>query len=42
MSKGREKGRSVNEQPGNKVDGILSLQGGFQVSKGRRKGSKRE
>ncbi len=27
-------GRSVYEQPGTKVDGILSQQGGFQVSKG--------
>ncbi len=26
--------RSVYEQPGNKVDEILSQQGGFQVSKG--------
>jgi hypothetical protein len=42
MGKGREMGRSVYEQPGNKVDRILSQQGGFQVSKGRRKGSKRE
>ncbi len=42
MGKGREMGRSVYEQPGNEVDGILSQQGGFQVSKGRRKGSKRE
>ncbi len=37
-----EMGRSIYEQPGNKVDWILSQQGGFQVSKGRRKGSKRE
>ncbi len=42
MGKGREMERSVYEQPGNKVDGILSQQGGFQVSKGRRKGSKGE
>jgi hypothetical protein len=35
-------GRSVYEQSGNKVDRILSQQGGFQVSKGRRKESKRE
>jgi hypothetical protein len=28
-----EMGRSVYEQPGTKVDGILSQQGGFQVSK---------
>jgi hypothetical protein len=35
-------GRSVYEQPGTKVDGILSQQGGFQVSKGKRKGGKRE
>jgi hypothetical protein len=42
MGKGREMGRSVYEQPRNEVDGILSQQGGFQVSKGIRKGSKRE
>ncbi len=30
---GMEMGRSVYEQPGTKVDGILSQQGGFQVSK---------
>ncbi len=42
MGKGREMGRSVYEQPGNEVDGILSQQGGFQVSKERRMGSKRE
>jgi hypothetical protein len=35
MGKGRETGRSVYEQPGDEVDG-------FQVSKGRRMGSKRE
>jgi hypothetical protein len=33
---------SVYKQPGNEVDRILSQQGGFQVSKGKRKGSKRE
>jgi hypothetical protein len=32
-----EMGRSVYEQPGTKVDSILSQQGGFQVSKGERK-----
>jgi hypothetical protein len=42
FGKGREMGRSVYEQPGNEVDRILSQQGGFQVSKRRRKGSKRE
>jgi hypothetical protein len=42
MGKGREMGRSVYEQPGNKVDRILSQEGGFQGSKGRRKGRKRE
>ncbi len=31
-------GRSVYEQPGTKVDRILSQQGGFQVSKGKWKG----
>ncbi len=30
------------EQPGTKVDRILSQQGGFQVSKRKRKGSKEE
>jgi hypothetical protein len=35
-------GRSVYEQPGNEVDRILSQQGGFQGSKGRRKGSKKK
>ncbi len=39
-------GRSVYEQPGTKVDGILSQQGGFQVSKGNgreaKKNEKRE
>jgi hypothetical protein len=39
---GMEMGRSVYEQPGSKVDGILSQQGGFHVSKGKRKGGKRE
>ncbi len=39
---GMEMGRSVYEQPRTKVDGILSQQGGFQVSKGKRKGSKKE
>jgi hypothetical protein len=34
-------GRSVYEQPGTEVDRILSQQGGFQVSKGNRKGGKR-
>jgi hypothetical protein len=33
-------GRSVYEQPGTEVDRILSQQGGFQVSKGKRKGQK--
>ncbi len=42
MGKGREMGRSVYDQPRSEVDRILSQQGGFQVSKGRRKGSKRE
>jgi hypothetical protein len=42
MGKGRETGRSVYEQPGNEMDWILSQQGGFQVSKGKRKGDKRE
>ncbi len=41
MSKGREVGRSVYEQPGNKADRILSQQGGFQVSKGGRKGKQK-
>jgi hypothetical protein len=39
---GMEMGRSVYEQPGTKVDRILSQQGGFQVSKGKRKGAKEE
>ncbi len=42
MGKGREMGRSVYEQPENEADWILSQQGGFQVSKGRRKGRKKE
>jgi hypothetical protein len=42
MGKGREMRRSVYEQPGNEVDGILSQPGGFQVSKGKRMRSKRE
>jgi hypothetical protein len=42
MGKGREMGRSVYEQPRSEVDGILSQQGGFQVSEGKRKGSKGE
>jgi hypothetical protein len=41
MGKGKEMGRSVYEQPGNEVDKILSQQGGFQVSKGRRKGEQK-
>ncbi len=39
---GMEMGRSVYEQPGTKVVRILSHQGGFQVSKGKRKGTKEE
>jgi hypothetical protein len=35
-------GRSVYEQPGTKVDGILSHQEGFQVSKGKWKRGKGE
>jgi hypothetical protein len=42
MGKGMEIGRSVYEQPGTKVDRILSQQGGFQVSKRKRKGTKEE
>jgi hypothetical protein len=42
MGKGMEMGRSVYEQPGTEVDRILSQQGGFQVSKGKRKGTKKE
>jgi hypothetical protein len=41
MGKGMEMGRSVYEQLGTEVDRILSQQGGFQVSKGKRKGAKR-
>jgi hypothetical protein len=41
MGKGMEMGRSVYEKPGTKVDRILSQQGEFQVSKGKRKGAKR-
>ncbi len=41
MGKGMEMGRSVYEQPGTEVDRILSQQGGFQVSKRKRKGTKR-
>ncbi len=39
---GMEMGRSVYKQPGTKMDGILSQQGGFQVSKGKRKGGEKE
>ncbi len=42
MGKGREMGRSVYEPLRSEVDGILSQQGGFQVSKEKQKGSKRE
>ncbi len=35
-------GRSVYEQPGTKVDGILSQQGGFQVSRRDIKGGKKK
>ena len=38
---GMEMGRSVYEQPGTKVDGILSQQGGFQVSKEETKGGQK-
>ncbi len=38
---GMEMGRSVYEQPATKVDGILSQQGGFQVSKRKQKGGKK-
>jgi hypothetical protein len=41
MGKRMEMGRSVYEQPGTEVDRILSQQGGFQVSKGKHKGAKR-
>jgi hypothetical protein len=33
-------GRSVYEQPGTKVDRILSQQGGFQVSEREQRGAK--
>ncbi len=36
-----EVGRSVYEQPGTKEDGILSQQGGFQVSEGKWKGEQK-
>jgi hypothetical protein len=39
---GMEMGRSVHEQPGTKVDGILSQQGGFQVSRRETKGGKKK
>ncbi len=42
IGEGMEMGRSVYEQPGTKVDGILSQQGGFQVSKKKWKRSKGE
>jgi hypothetical protein len=42
MGWSREMGRSVYEQPGTEVDRILSQQGGFQVSKGKQKGGKRD
>ncbi len=35
-------GRSVYEQPGTEADRILSQQGGFQVSKRKQKGGKKE
>jgi hypothetical protein len=41
MGRGMGMRRSVYEQPGTKVDRILSQQGGFQVSKGNKKGPKR-
>jgi hypothetical protein len=41
MGKGMEMGRSVYEQPGTKVDRIISQQGGFQVSKRKRKENKK-
>ncbi len=41
IGKGMEMGRPVYEQPGTEVDRILSQQGGFQVSEGKRKGAKR-
>jgi hypothetical protein len=39
---GMKMGRSVYEQPGTKVDGILSQHGGFQVSRRETKGGKKE
>ncbi len=36
------KGRSVYEEPGTEVDGSCHRKEGFQVSKGDKKGSKRE
>jgi hypothetical protein len=39
---GMEMGRSVYEQPGTEVDGILSQQGGFQVSRREMKGGKKK
>ncbi len=39
---GMEMGRSVYEQPGTKVDRILSQQGGLQVSKVEGEGKQRE
>jgi hypothetical protein len=42
IGKGMEMGRLVYEQPGTEVDRILSQQGGFQVSKGKRKRIKKE
>jgi hypothetical protein len=39
---GMEMGRSVYEQPGTKVDGILSQQGVFQVSRRETKGGKKK
>jgi hypothetical protein len=42
MGKGMEEGRSVYEQPGTKVDRILSQQVGFQVSRRERKETKEE
>ncbi len=42
MGWSEEMGRSVYEQPGTEADRILSQQGGFQISKGKQKGSKRD
>jgi hypothetical protein len=39
---GVEVGRSVYEQPGTRVDRILSQQGGFQVSKRDQKGESKK